>query len=295
MCGANMRVPLFLLAFFWSCCLVSAGGFQGCLERIWAFQAYELDELNPPENRNLGYKCSLWDFPSKTCAGSWIPCSGTAHGGRCTYDEFIGSLGRTNGLTNWGVYHPGTNNFDIDASARRCKEYYSTIGRGKVPNFPAFHVLKYANGDFNRYTERLSRIMDDTWRAHGHANNRARFTLLDATRNRIMVIRDADHGKQLIDPARTRLGGEMTVVITDFGQDPMHPNDPNQRLLAFDFRGTALAARAAGVPNYVEKLRLFANYMYHGGHPQSGIARKHLAMNRVYRKSKDDSIACRGR
>lgn len=280
-----MYLQLSLLAVSYLSVTALAAGFQGCLERIWAFQAYELDELNAPEDRYIGFKCNFWGDREKRCMGKWIPCSGTAHAGRCNFDEFIVSLGRAPKPTGWAVYHPGTERIDIDETARLCHSRY-TGKRPNVPNFPAQHVLYGHRGSFNKYTERMSRIVDETYRKHGRANNRDRFDNLDATMDRIMVIREGDHGGFVIEEAEKKLGPYMKVEVEDLGPDPL---DPNKRLKAFDFRATALRARADGVDHYVQKLRTFATEFYSGE-----TARKHLVLNRIYRKAKDRAVSCRG-
>ena len=52
---------------------VSAGGYQGCLERVHLFQAYDIEELLPEADRILGKRCADWDEGSKICRNSAYP------------------------------------------------------------------------------------------------------------------------------------------------------------------------------------------------------------------------------
>jgi hypothetical protein len=39
-----------------------AGGYQGCLERVWLYQAYLIDSLNDYDDQTLGWQCKGKNF-----------------------------------------------------------------------------------------------------------------------------------------------------------------------------------------------------------------------------------------
>jgi hypothetical protein len=52
-----------------------AGGYQGCLERVWLYEAFAIDwEFNKEASRTIGFSCKgkNWDEETKTCK-QWTP------------------------------------------------------------------------------------------------------------------------------------------------------------------------------------------------------------------------------
>jgi hypothetical protein len=47
----------FLLTVAYLIASAFAGGYQGCLERVLLFYAYQIDQLNPLEEQTLGWRC----------------------------------------------------------------------------------------------------------------------------------------------------------------------------------------------------------------------------------------------
>jgi hypothetical protein len=50
-----------------------AGGYQGCLERVWLYQAYLIDSLNDYDDQTIGWQCKgkNWDRDAKKCKEEW--------------------------------------------------------------------------------------------------------------------------------------------------------------------------------------------------------------------------------
>jgi hypothetical protein len=67
-----MRVHI-LSCFLYLFTIIWAGGYAGCLERIYIYQAYQIDDLNPVGQRIMGSYCKGNGFNprSKTCTGIW--------------------------------------------------------------------------------------------------------------------------------------------------------------------------------------------------------------------------------
>lgn len=50
-----------------------AGGYQGCLERVWLYQAYLIDSLNDYNDQTIGWQCKDKGITknTKTCS-NWV-------------------------------------------------------------------------------------------------------------------------------------------------------------------------------------------------------------------------------
>lgn len=63
-----------LFSLFYVFMTAWAGGYQGCVERVWMYQAYLIDQLNPEADRSIGLQCKKkdWDDANKKCS-KWTP------------------------------------------------------------------------------------------------------------------------------------------------------------------------------------------------------------------------------
>jgi hypothetical protein len=94
-----MRIS-FLLTVAYLIATVFAGGYQGCLERVLLFYAYQIDQLNPLEEQTLGWRCRRWRgrdrtnyIPAHCDDDDWERCRG-AGGGKCSFNELMVFLGK---------------------------------------------------------------------------------------------------------------------------------------------------------------------------------------------------------
>ncbi|KAG8408035.1 hypothetical protein J3459_018272 [Metarhizium acridum] len=255
------------------------------MERVLAFQAYVLDELNNPKDRSIGFSCTRWDNKNRACRGKWQACAGSAANGRCTYDEFLNLLQskKKDPVNGWAVYKRGTKRLDVEGSSKFCFQQF----KGKVPGIPVYRVIKGERGDFNSYIRRLGETVDNIYSNYGGTKKSSQYMFqdFDKTRERISVLRTADQNRYLIPQARKYFGEQMELKIVDLGEDPIRPG---KRLTALDFKLTALAARKAAVQDYTTKIGNFAKSFYSNKH-----ARQHLAVRRSYRKVADRARSCR--
>jgi hypothetical protein len=150
-----------LSCFLYLFTIVWAGGYAGCLERIYMYQAYKIDELNPIGQRIMGSQCkgADWHSPTKTCTGIWrlkvrtdmiSSCSlykpnlhvtlqtGTAPNNRMTYEEFLKELGSVQSGRTYAVYVGGNvgGRLDIKAALATYTVYTSSVN-SRVKDFPA--------------------------------------------------------------------------------------------------------------------------------------------------------------
>jgi hypothetical protein len=67
-----MRVFI-LSSLFYFYTIVWAGGYQGCLERVYMYQAYLIDGLNAEDKQIMGWQCigkKNWNGGTKSCKPS---------------------------------------------------------------------------------------------------------------------------------------------------------------------------------------------------------------------------------
>ncbi|KFG83699.1 hypothetical protein MANI_116550 [Metarhizium anisopliae] len=203
----------------------------------------------------------------------------------------------------WAVYQPGTMRLDAERTAQLCFQRYADApGNRGVRNFQSFNVIRGEKGEFNAYCERMGQIVDDAYANHRTNDNKDLFTDFDATRDRIAVLRMADHHRYLIPAMKTHFDKDLVIHTQDLGPDPARPGE---RLEVIDFKTTALAAkhtpaRYEGEVGVERRIKFFLNDFYgreegsDADNKSARTAREHLVLNRTYRKLADRARSCRG-
>lgn len=277
-----MKASLFLASLLHATVAI-AGGYQGCLEKIWLFKAYEIDGLNPAGQRTLGFGCVAWNDATKTCTNNnWEECGGRG-GGRCDFGEFVHFLGRANNQNNWAV--PATGDMDVVETAKNCvARYTNAAGRVRVYNAPPFKAMQ-GTIEYNDFIMKVSKVVEDTWKAGRHNDaNKHMWTNFDSVREQIINARAGDHGAHLITRAQSVLGGSMTIQTQDLGENPMD----RTMWKTVDWKETA---RTATVADADTAIRNFLKGFYAGG----GTPREHQKVIQSYKRATDKSISCRMR
>lgn len=170
---------------------VWVGGYQGCLERVWTYQAYLIDGLNAPEDQTLGFKCSRsnFDIATNDCRVDWVRCASKANPtGRCSYDEFIKFMGKSPLQKGWRV--PETGPIDAEATAKKCYEVYKKRGDA-VKNFPPYTVAKKQH-EFNAFITKVSDIVNKAYREKKTAANKDLWESFDTTTDKVVIARTGD-------------------------------------------------------------------------------------------------------
>ncbi|KAM5479538.1 hypothetical protein McanCB56680_005466 [Microsporum canis] len=252
--------PALLLTLTYLAASVIAGGYQGCLERVLLFYAYQIDELNNPKDRTLGFACKKWDDSAKKCTNNdWKECKGKG-GGRCNFNELMASLGRARPNDKL-VGPPGSNQAttspDIDETAKVLNQHYIT-NVGKVPNYPAYKVLKDSDGNYNRLLEHLGNVVNNA-AGHKTAANTFLWEKFDSSLEKVIVARVGDHGKHLITAAKAALGPKMDVVLENLGSNPAKPSEIWETV---DWAATEEKAEKDGVADYKKHIDDFKNGFY---------------------------------
>ncbi|KAF2809812.1 uncharacterized protein BDZ99DRAFT_345753, partial [Mytilinidion resinicola] len=250
-----MRVSLFLALSYLSAA-VWAGGYQGCLERVWLFQAYEIDALNPEMDQTLGFRCSRWNDGTKQCDGDWNPCRSRA-GTRCNFDELTHFMGNAPTPRGWQVLDPATRRLDTQRTAENCYRIFTTRGRGRVPNFPPYSAMKNTY-EYNDYLIKLTKKVNDVWMKKSTVANKQLWEDFDSTREKISVARAGDHGPYLLNAARASLGGTMTIHTQNLGNNPA----TGAVWETVDWKETASQARTSGIADAQTRIRDFLDSWY---------------------------------
>ena len=171
---------------------VWAGGYQGCLERVWTYQAYLIDGLNAPGDQTLGFRCSDPNFDKATgdCKVDWDRCESKADpSGRCSYDEFIKFLRKAPMDKGWRV--PETGPIDAEATAKKCFEVYKKRAGGRIRNF-APHAVAKKQGEFNALITKIGDIVNKAYREKKTADNGHLWESFDTTTDKIVIARTGD-------------------------------------------------------------------------------------------------------
>ncbi|KAF1964363.1 hypothetical protein BU23DRAFT_492864 [Bimuria novae-zelandiae CBS 107.79] len=182
---------LYLAALVW------AGGYQGCMERVHLYEAYQIDEFNAPADRIVGFKCRRWLATGGCQDDDWIECRGR-NGGRCTFDELVIfiSLVPDRNANGYSVLKPGTNRLDQRPSALACYQRYFARNT-PIRNFHPKDCIKTDVDEFNDYIKRLSEHLNRTYarlRPTLTPAQNALYSDLEYTQDRIIEARAGDHG-----------------------------------------------------------------------------------------------------
>ncbi|OBT41173.1 hypothetical protein VE00_09081 [Pseudogymnoascus sp. WSF 3629] len=285
-----MRVSLYLILSYLSIA-AWAGGYQGCLERVWLFQAYEIDALNPRQFQSIGFKCTRLGAAAKTCDG-WTPCrpGSTTGRTRCDFGELMKHLGKAPTVPrgdSW-VGLDDSGNLDAEKTAKNCYRLFTTSGAKdpKVNNFQPEHAMK-GTWEFNEFIMKLSTKVNETFRIHKTDANKHLWERFDDTRAKISVARAADHGPFVIDEAVVKLGDSIPLSKQDLGLNPV-TGKPQETV---DWKKTVQEAMKKGTPGATEKIRAFLNEFY----TREGVnpARDHLQVIKSYKRVGDRNQSCR--
>ena len=263
---------------------VFAGGYQGCLERVMLFYAYQIDELNDPKERSLGYKCDFWDAKAKKCMGKWVECKGRS-GGRCNFNELMASVGKSRPSDEL-VDGPDQNTKTPDVEGTAIKLYNKYTGGGggnKVANYPPHRVMKGGTDKFLPYIQRLGGIVNEA-AAKKDDNNKALFEGFDDAVSKLNIARAGDHGPHLVSAARNDLGSKMDIVVENLGKNPA----TGQIWETVNWEATEDGAGKKGVEDHTGEIERFKARFY-----SRNSAREHLEVMRAFEIVGNEAKTCR--
>lgn len=295
-----MRVPLFLTLSY-LIVAVWAGGYAGCLERIWLYQAYVIDNHTDVADKTVGYKCRKWDHANHNCKNdAWEACKPRKQNGkRCEFGDLMVHLGKTDGKSdNWEV-KDADNNMDVEETAKKCLSRYTdkTLypgAHGSVFNFPGYVALKGAGREYNDYIVRLGNTVVRTAQTKKTADNQHEFDKFDALTEMILTARAGDHGKYAVPAAEKELGAS-NVVRNDLGPDPLSTREPPEHWYSVNWEATKL--KASSDPDLSKKVSAYHSKMYDENAKDSKVrdektAYEHSQVVNTYKQVRAELATC---
>ncbi|KAJ8130533.1 hypothetical protein O1611_g3095 [Lasiodiplodia mahajangana] len=254
-----MQTKLFVSLLFFLVTKVLAGGYQGALERVWLFYAYQIDGLNDPAQQTLGWKCDSWDDvmmrcrPGKKGRSGWSMCKGTLPGKRCTFSQltnFLGGTGRDDPFVtdSKGNTLPLTDtNPDPEETAKKVLTHYLAQPKHKVPDWQGYRFI--LNGE-KQYVRSIRQVGNLVAKAGSEGKNtganKALFEMFAATTTQIKNARIGDTGPYLVTRAENELNPRGITVYTESIGPGHSPADPTRIWKTVDWEKTMSQAVASG-------------------------------------------------
>lgn len=239
-----MRTTLFLQLLL-LVTTASAGGYQGAVERLWLYFAYQIDGINDPADRSLGFGCKKWDGPLKQCKPLkdpknpddppkpiWEECKGKVlPSKRCTFNELNAFLGkmRDNEQLVGGKDKDGkplpqdTTNPGIEETAKNVYTKFMASNQKTVYSFPPYKFLYDGTKDYNDFINRVTAVVTKTAASKKTKENQFLFDGFKASLDAIKDARVGDHGPYLIKAAEAELKAKGITVEKTFvgkGKNP---------------------------------------------------------------------------
>ncbi|KFA60101.1 hypothetical protein S40285_10782 [Stachybotrys chlorohalonatus IBT 40285] len=209
---------------------VWAGGYQGVLERVLLYYAYEIDGLNPEAERTVGYSCR-GEFNSATgqCPGGWV--APQSRGPRANFNELVGPLSSLNRNSlvpfardsngNPLLLADGANGLDPERTALNMYPRIlaaTTSHRypdGRIPNPPAYKMRRGATDNFVELLSDLGKLVQQTSRRNDkYASHIYLFDGFQRANNLVLDARMDDHGSCQIAGIGDRLTSTGITVRT---------------------------------------------------------------------------------
>ncbi|KAI1345813.1 hypothetical protein F5Y01DRAFT_308775 [Xylaria sp. FL0043] len=238
-----MQTKHFAVLLFLLVTKVLAGGYQGALERVWLFYAYQIDGLNDPSKQTLGFKCLSWGSvmneckPGRNGRSGWTMCKGTLPGKRYTFSQltnFIGGTGRDEPFMadSKGNTLPLTDGHpDPEETAKRLLTYYLAQPKHKVPDYQGYKFLKGGDTEYVRTIRRIGNVL---------------FEMFASTTTQIKNARIGDTGHFLVTRAENKLNPRGITVYTESISPGHSPADPTRVWTTADWEKTMSQAVASG-------------------------------------------------
>ncbi|KAG4442093.1 hypothetical protein IFR05_002430 [Cadophora sp. M221] len=283
-----------------------AGGYQGCLERVWLFESFLIDQHNPVAEQNIGWQCKKWNNANAACEGDiWIPCKGRQGRSQCNFDDFQKFLGNQTpdiAKTLQAVYR-ADGSLDSAETAKKCLWAWRDGGK-PVYNFRGHRAVRNGRVDHNDFIKRVGMINNDNYNkpAVRAAATDGAFRRVDDTLTKITQSRQADHGPHLIRSANSNLPG-VTIIERDMGANPFYngpytppatPKNPSPapdtpRWKTVDFEATI--NWVTNPSNTRAQVSAWLDDLYRTGGDNS--AKEHWQVLRSYKTMKDQTNRCR--
>ncbi|KAI6778524.1 uncharacterized protein J7T54_005048 [Emericellopsis cladophorae] len=315
-----MRLSLLLCDLYLATAVV-AGGYQGALERVLLYYAYQIDGLNDPSYRQLGYKCVSWQKDAGECKdNNWEQYKCTAlddpnekKGKRCNFWQLMTNLGETRGGNNAKLMMPE----GVDANAKTLPiektavSYYmytrehmpdvNSAGepdKGKVGDYQPYKFLKYGETNYNDWLGQLGDIVQSTAKAKKSDANKWMFEEFQNTVKQIRAARIGDNGRFVVAEYKKNASMDNKNMVTDNpGTNPATKSEyknldwyENHRgeWIEFNWAETQNEMDKNGVKEADKKMATFRNKYF-----ESESARQHQAVMNEFELIERKVTGCR--
>ncbi|ETS78816.1 hypothetical protein PFICI_08669 [Pestalotiopsis fici W106-1] len=233
-----MRVPL-LLALFTLIAAVWAGGYQGVLERVMLYYAYEIDQLNPEGDRTIGFWCGQEVNDAGICPDEdgWKPPLGhNPPNSRSNFNQLVGPLSRLRGDGQQSFardaggnplpFNDGITGLDIEQTAHNLYHEITSAPGRRVRNTPAYKMRKVTTNSYVKFLSGLGKFVQQTADKNDNFDNhRDLFKGFQRANQLVLEARMGDHGQRQIQNIQNRLAGTGINVKTKTvggGTNPVH-------------------------------------------------------------------------
>lgn len=286
---------------------VSAGGFAGALERVWMFYAYQIDGLNDPADRTLGFKCLGWDKAGGKCRlkkgtteENWKECQGVLPGRRCTFSQLFNSVGGATTNQKFAADKDGNlldlkaTDMDPEQTAKNVYDHFlaKEVDNPKVSDYPPYKFMKGSNENYANYVEKMGDVVAKAAAAGKNTGaNKVLFDRFADLTERINRARVGDHGKFLIPAAQKILEPQGITVVKGSVEPGHNPADSSQVWETVDWDKTMSGALEKGTYSELELLLITSN-MREQFYTEDKVAKEHKVVMQAYEDVEDKAKGC---
>lgn len=209
---------------------VWAGGYQGVLERVLLYYAYEIDGLNPEADRTIGFACK-GQFNENTgeCPNGWEKAG--PQNGRANFNQLVGPLSKLNPKSNRPFgrnsagnpvpFADGAKGLDAEETS---KYLYTEILKatksnkypnGMIPSPPPYKMMKGGTANYVKFLSDVGKLVQKTSKqGNNHADHLALFEGFQKVNAQVLDARIGDHGSFQIQAISDRLQNSGITVKT---------------------------------------------------------------------------------
>ncbi|KAI0400699.1 hypothetical protein F4802DRAFT_471745 [Xylaria palmicola] len=254
-----MQTKVIIFSLFLLLTNVLAGGYSGALERVWYWYAYQIDGLNDPADRKLGWECKSWNETTRPqkCNNppGWAQCRGSLPNNRCRFDELLNKFGGRL-LQGESMMADSSGkalaltalNPDPEESAKLVYRRLVQRNDGKVPDVPGYRFNLQGSERYINTIDRISNVVVDTYeRGKQTAANKYLFKMFAKTTEQVKISREGDQGRYIIQAAQTSLDKDGIRVATQKVGSGRSPVNLTRLWNTVDWEKTASNAIAAGM------------------------------------------------
>ncbi|KAL6850822.1 hypothetical protein ACO1O0_007948 [Amphichorda felina] len=313
-----MRWSLILTGVYLATTVI-AGGYQGALERVLLYYAYQIDGLNSPDVRQLGFRCRSWqngecrdnNWDEYRCRA--LDDAGKQGGKRCNFWELMTNLGETSGGNNANLMMPeGTDvnakTLPIEKSAvsyymytREHMPYHNEetgqLEKGRVGDYNPYRFLKYGGTDYNDYLDKLGDTVKNTAKSKKNDSNKWMFEQFESTVKQIRAARIGDNGRFVVEAYKNDNKMDNKYMVTENPGTNPATKDEYKNLdwfenhkgtwIEFDWAGTQYEMTKNGVKDAGTKMNDFQTNYY-----SSQSAQDHLAVMNDFEQMESKVKGC---